>query len=83
MVRGYHVYKAIWEAVDGETLNCCRETTNRLDPFVVAVKKQGVLVGHLPKKFLLLVQCSSDAKVLFFVESVVANNILEIYLKAA
>ena len=37
MIRGYHVYKHIWEAEDGETLNCVRETTNRYEPFSVAV----------------------------------------------
>ena len=30
-----------------ETLAYCRDTTNRLDPFAVAVKKQGVIIGHL------------------------------------
>ena len=50
MIRGYHVYKDIWDAVDGEILECFREVTNRRDPFAVAVKKQGVIVGHLPKK---------------------------------
>ena len=26
MVRGYHVYKDIWVATDGEFLQCARET---------------------------------------------------------
>ena len=50
MVRGYHVYKDIWNAVDGETLGCRRETTNVHDPFSVTVVKDGTTVGHVPRK---------------------------------
>ena len=50
MIRGYHVYKHIWEAEDGETLNCVRETSNRHDPFSVAVIKDTVVVEHLVRK---------------------------------
>ena len=50
MIRGYYVYKDIWDAVDGEILECFREVTNRHDPFTVAVKKQGFIVSHFPKK---------------------------------
>ena len=54
VIQGYHVhihvYKDIWEAVEGEILDCIRERKNRLNPFAVAVIKQGVIVGHLPKK---------------------------------
>ena len=28
MIRGYHVYKEIWEAAVGEELQCARETDN-------------------------------------------------------
>ena len=44
------VYKHIWEAEDGETLNCMRETSNRRDFFSVAVIKDAVVVGHLARK---------------------------------
>ena len=44
------MYKHIWEAEDGETLNCVRETTNRRDPFSVGVIKDAVVIGHLARK---------------------------------
>ena len=50
MIRGYHVYKEIWDAVKGECLECKRERSNRFDPFAVSVMKQGTIVGHLPRK---------------------------------
>ena len=52
MVRGYHVYKTIWDADIGEELHCQRETGNPRDPFAVAVIRGSVTVGHVPKKFL-------------------------------
>ena len=33
-----------------EILSCIRETTNRFDPFAVAVKKDSIVVGHVPRK---------------------------------
>ena len=51
MVRGYHHYKAIWDAaIDGEVLSCEREVGNVHDTFAVAVKKDGIIVGHCPRK---------------------------------
>ena len=50
MVRGYHVYKVIWDADEGEILDCVRETTNHHDPYAVAVSKNGIAVGHVPRK---------------------------------
>ena len=35
MVRGYHVYKDIWDADEGEILDCVQETTNHHDPHAV------------------------------------------------
>ena len=50
MIRGYHIYKEIWEASHGETFDCVRETGNRFDPFAVAViSKDGKIIGHVPK----------------------------------
>ena len=40
-VRGYHVYKEIWEAELSEILECVRETNNKTDRYAVAVKKNG------------------------------------------
>ena len=37
-VRGYHVYKDIWEAAIGELLPCERETRNTKDRYAIAVK---------------------------------------------
>ena len=50
MVRGYHVYKDVWDAVVGDELQCIRETSNRHDPFAVAVVKNMIVVGHVPRK---------------------------------
>ena len=41
-VRGYHVYRDIWDANLGETLECERKPTNEKDRFVVAVKESSV-----------------------------------------
>ena len=42
-VRGYHVYKDIWEATEGEVLPCSRELHNLMDPFAVAIKKDDIM----------------------------------------
>ena len=47
-IRGYHVYKEVWEASVGETLTYEREPGNAADRYAVAVKKDGSIVGHLP-----------------------------------
>ena len=52
MVRGYHVYKDIWTAVDGEEFQCRREGRNQFDPFAVAVMRGGTVIGHVPRKML-------------------------------
>jgi len=49
-VRGYHVYKDIWEATHGEILACARETGNAFDPFSVSVLKRDTVVGHGHRK---------------------------------
>ena len=40
-IRGYHVYKEVWEAAVGEALVCEREPENASDRYAVAVKKEG------------------------------------------
>ena len=50
MIRGYHIYKDIWVAADGQVLQTRREVSNMHDPFAVAVIKDGTIVGHLPRK---------------------------------
>ena len=49
-IRGYHVYREIWEAATGEVLVCEREPRNARDRYAVAVKKDGCVIGHLPRK---------------------------------
>ena len=50
-VRGYHIYRDVWQPVNGEVLQCERQTSNRHDPFAVAIKKNDVVVGHVPRRF--------------------------------
>ena len=50
VVRGYHIYKDVWDATRGEMLDCTRETGNAFDPFAVSVQKRGNIVGHVPRK---------------------------------
>ena len=49
-IRGYHVYKYIWDAVIGQELQCKRQPHNGSDRYAVAVKKNEILIGHLPRK---------------------------------
>ena len=54
-VRGFHVYKTIWEnPALGEELRCRREVGNSHDPLSVAVIKQihgeDTNVGHVPRR---------------------------------
>ena len=49
-VRGYHIYKELWEAVVGEKLGCQQERDNPSDTYAVAIKKGEKVVGHLPQR---------------------------------
>ena len=51
-IRGYHVYKDIWNATIGEELECVRESDNPADRYAVAMKKDNETVGHVPRMFL-------------------------------
>ena len=58
IVRGYHVYQWIWDAaIDRENLECFREVDNIHDPSAVAIRKDGSVVGHVPRA--LSAVCSS------------------------
>ena len=48
--RGYHVYHDLWDAAIGERLSCQRERSILYDRFAVSVVKNGVIVGHIPRK---------------------------------
>ena len=51
VICGHHIYKAIWEPVNGEELQTERETGNPHNPLAVAVTKllreERRTVGHL------------------------------------
>ena len=46
-VKGYHVYKTLWNPLIGEFLSCEREPDNPMDKYAVCVKKKKI-VWHLP-----------------------------------
>ena len=39
MIRGYHVYRDIWDASIGEVLRCQREASNPTDRYAVAIEE--------------------------------------------
>lgn len=49
-VRGFHVYRDIWEPIIGEELTTEYQTDNIMDKHSVAVLKKGKVVGHLPRE---------------------------------
>ena len=50
VIRGFHVYQAIWTPTIGEELSTDREHGNPADRFAVAVQKSGTTVGHIPRE---------------------------------
>ena len=48
-MHGYHIYKNVWHAVTEEELQCKRELDNESDRYAVAIKKDGTIIGHLPR----------------------------------
>ena len=50
MIRGYHQYKADWDAQVGEQLQCLREMSNPHDIYAIAILKLGVVVCYIPQK---------------------------------
>ena len=57
-IRGYKVSKDVWMPVTNEELVCAQESGNSHDPYAVAIKKGGLVVGHVPRKFQPFVRCS-------------------------
>ena len=49
-VRGFHVYKAIWEPKDSEVLACSHEENNSHNPFAIKTchLDSGKIIRHLP-----------------------------------
>ena len=64
MVCGYHEYQSVWDIPIGETL-CEREVGDLHDTFAVAIKKDGEVVGHCPRKISALcsIFISRDGKI--------------------
>ena len=48
-IRGYHDYKDIWTPETGEVLEVEAEPSNPHHPMAMAVKKNGQVVGHVPR----------------------------------
>ena len=50
-IRGFHVYRQVWQPVEDERLVCTHETGNAFDLFSIkATNRHGVLSGHLPRE---------------------------------
>ena len=47
-VKGYHVYQDFWTPVIGKCLLSEREPDNPEDKYVIYIKKENKIVGHLP-----------------------------------
>ena len=47
VVRGHHVYKAIWTPVIGEELEVKTDEDNNHDQHAVAVVRDGLVNGHM------------------------------------
>ena len=50
VVRGYHVYKDVWDAHIGTELPCIPELSNPEDCYAMAMMDGDVVVGHVPRK---------------------------------
>ena len=60
-VKGYHMYKTLWNPLIGEFLIYEREPNNPMDKHEVCVKKETKIVGHL-----LLGQSGKLRKTIFY-----------------
>ena len=47
-VKGYHVYKMLWNPLIGGFLSRERKRDNPMDKYAVCIKKENKIVGHLP-----------------------------------
>ena len=51
VIRGHHVYKEVWDATIGETLEAAlddREEAKEYDKYAVGLYKKDLHVGHIP-----------------------------------
>ena len=49
IIRGQHIYKAIWTPEIGKILQCKQERTNLEDSYAV-IMKDDTIVGHVPRE---------------------------------
>ena len=49
VVKGHHVYKAVWKPFWGEELSVQPEDHNDHDEHAIAVTRDGRTVGHVPR----------------------------------
>ena len=49
-VRGHHVYKESWSSSISKELSTQPESDNVFDKFAVAVLKDNIIVGHIPRE---------------------------------
>ena len=57
VVRSHHLYKRIWTPRVGEQLQLKHEKDNSNDVRAVAIAKDGIIVGHLPRELARTVFC--------------------------
>ena len=50
VIRGHHIYKAVWTPVVGEVLVLEQEIGNSHDLFATTVKKGTTIVGRVPRE---------------------------------
>ena len=60
-VKGFHVYKEIWNPVEGEVLDTRMELENPADKYAVWIEKNGNDVGQMPRR-----KYSCFSKTIFF-----------------
>ena len=49
VIRGHHVYKAIWSPLCREFLQVAKEPSHPMDRYAVGVMKGETVVGHVPR----------------------------------
>ena len=50
-VRGYHIYRSVWNAMPEEIFPCSIEEGNTKDRYVVSIVKRDMdVIGHVPRK---------------------------------
>ena len=53
VIRGYHVYKDLWDPRQGDTFNLHIEELNQHDRYAVAIRIKGdITAGHVPREIL-------------------------------